>query len=130
MKHAFGLINKETLAKGEMFSLAGFNASQIQRETVRPRAEIGKCPIFVNKAQSPSMMKHAMILAKDGIAFLNPGQTPVIGADQPLYSILKQLQWQFPEGELGEDSFFVMMGGGGPHRHDISGDVWQMDWWF
>ena len=38
------------------------------------------------------MMKHAMILAKDGIAFLNPDQTPVIGADQPLYTILKQLQ--------------------------------------
>ena len=41
------------------------------------------------------MMKHAMILAKDGIALLKPGRTPVVGADQPLY-ILKQLQWQFP----------------------------------
>ena len=29
LKHAFGLINKETLAKGEMCSLAEFNASQI-----------------------------------------------------------------------------------------------------
>ena len=51
------------------------------------------------------MMKHAMILDKNGISFLNPGQTPVIGADQPLYSILKQLQWQFPESELGENYF-------------------------
>ena len=91
-----------------MCSLAGFNESQIQRETVGPRAEIGICPIFVDKGQSPSMLKHAMIPAKDGIGFLNPGQTPVIGADQPLYSILKQLQWQFPENELGEDSFLCL----------------------
>ena len=75
-----------------MCLLAGFNASLIQRETVIPRAGRGICPTIVNKAQSPSMMKHATILAKDGIAFLNPDQTPVIGADQPLYTILKQLQ--------------------------------------
>ena len=73
------------------------------------------CPIFVDKAQSPSMMKHAMILAKDRITFLNPGQTPVIRADQPLYSILKQLQWQFPESELGEGLSFCD-DGGTPHR--------------
>ena len=64
---------------------------------------MGICPILVDKAQSPSMMKHATILAKDGMAILNPGKTQVIGADQPLYSILKQLQWQFPKSELGED---------------------------
>ena len=34
LKHVFGLINKETLARGEMCSLAGFNVSQIQSETV------------------------------------------------------------------------------------------------
>ena len=88
MKRDIGLINKYTVAKGVMCSLAGFNASLIQRETVRPRAEIEICPIFVNKAQSPSMMQHAMILAKYGITFLNPGQRPLIGADQPLYSML------------------------------------------
>ena len=112
LKHAFGLINKETLATGEMYSLAGFNASQIKRETVRPRAEIGICPIFVDKVQSPCMLKHAMIY--DGIGFLSPDQTPVIRAHQPLYSILKQLQLQFPESELAEDSFFCD-DGGTPH---------------
>ena len=39
LKDTFGLINKETLSKGETCSLVGFNASQIQRETVKPRAE-------------------------------------------------------------------------------------------
>ena len=46
--------------------------------------------------------------ASPALKGLNPGQTPVIGADQPLYSILKQLQWQFPENELGEDSFLCL----------------------
>ena len=112
LKHASTLVNREEdLTKGDMCSFSGFNASLIPPESMRPRAEIGICPLFLEKAQSPSMMKHAMIIAKDGIAFLNPGQTPVLGADQPLYSILKQLQWQFPDSGLGEDSFFVMMGG-------------------
>ena len=43
-------------------------------------------------------------------AFLNPGQTPVVAADQPLYDLAKQIQWQWPE-EYGEDKFVVMFGG-------------------
>ena len=42
LKHAFGLINKHTLAKGEMCSLAGFNVSHINV------TEIGICPILVD----------------------------------------------------------------------------------
>ena len=42
LKHAFGLINKVTLAKGEMCSLAGFNVSHINV------TEIGICPILVD----------------------------------------------------------------------------------
>ena len=45
----------------------------------------------------------------DTVAFLNPGQTPVIAADQPLYALLKQIQWEWPE--YGEDKFVIMFGG-------------------
>ena len=38
-----------------------------------------------------------------------PSQTGVLGADQPLYAIAKQLQWTFP-GSLGEDKLVVMLG--------------------
>ena len=41
--------------------------------------------------------------------FLNPGQTTVLGADQPLYAIIKLIQWQFPD-TLGEDKLVVIMG--------------------
>ena len=50
-----------------------------------------------------------MLIVKKSTAFLNPGQTPVLGADQPLYAIAKQLQWQFPT-ILGEDIYVLMMG--------------------
>ena len=55
------------------------------------------------------MIKHAMQLTIQGTEFLNPGQTGVLGADQPLYAIAKQLQWAFPES-LGEDKLVVMLG--------------------
>ena len=41
--------------------------------------------------------------------FLNPGQTTVLGADQPLYAIIKLIQWQSPD-TLGEDKLVVIMG--------------------
>ena len=40
---------------------------------------------------------------------LNPGQTCVLGADQPLYAIIKLIQWQFPD-TLGEYKLVVIMG--------------------
>ena len=66
----------------------------MNEDTLKPRAEIGMYPIFPDKAASASMMKHAMELAQKGTSFLNPGQIAVLGADQPLYAIAKQLQWQ------------------------------------
>ena len=44
------------------------------------------------------------------MAFLNPGQTPVIAADQPLYALAKQIQWHWPEN-YGEYKFVMMFGG-------------------
>ena len=40
---------------------------------------------------------------------LNPGQSPVLGADRPLYAVAKQLQWAFPD-TLDEDKLVLMMG--------------------
>lgn len=44
-----------------------------------------------------------------GTQFLNPGETGVLGADQPPYDLAKQLQWKFPV-TLGEDKLVLMMG--------------------
>jgi len=47
---------------------------------------------------------------KDTVAFLNPGQVPIITADQPIYAIAKQIQWHWPQ-HYGEDKFVIMFGG-------------------
>ena len=44
-----------------------------------------------------------------GTEILNPGQTSVLVADQPLYAIIKLIQWQFPD-TLGEDKLVVITG--------------------
>ena len=66
-------------------------------------------PLWRDQAHSVATIKHAMAKVRDTVAFLNPGQTPVIAADQPLYALGKQIQWQWPE--YGEDKFVIMFGG-------------------
>ena len=43
-----------------------------------------------------------------GTEFLNSGQISILGADQPLYAIIKLIQWQYPD-TLGEDKLVAMM---------------------
>lgn len=66
-------------------------------------------PLLRDQAHSVATLRHCMEKIRDAVAFLNPGQIPVIAADQPLYALLKQIQWQWPE--YGEDSFVIMFGG-------------------
>ena len=41
---------------------------------------------------------------------VNPGQIPVIIADQLVYVLLKQIQWKF-SNDFGVDALIIMMGG-------------------
>ena len=43
------------------------------------------------------MVKHAMQLTMRGTTFLNPGQTGLLGADQPIHATAKQVQSAFPD---------------------------------
>ena len=64
-------------------------------------------PLIRDQAHSVATIKHAMEKIRDTVAFLNPGQTPVLAADQPLYALAKQIQWQWPaygEDKCSEDS--------------------------
>ena len=53
---------------------------------------------------------HAVWVIKQSINFINPGQIPVVALDQPLYAIVKKVQWTWPN-EFGEDHFVVVLGG-------------------
>ncbi|KAL0198142.1 hypothetical protein M9458_006682, partial [Cirrhinus mrigala] len=67
-------------------------------------------PLLRDEAHSIATVRHTMNKVRDAIAHLNPGQVPVITADQPIYSIAKQVQWHWPD-LYGEDKFVVMFGG-------------------
>ncbi len=56
------------------------------------------------------MIKHSMTVVQSVVQYLNPGQVPVLAADQPLYALAKQIQWSWPS-TLGEDHFVMMFGG-------------------
>ena len=58
-------------------------------------------PLLRHQAHSVATIKHVMNNIRETVAFLNPGQNPVITADQPLYA--------WPD-EYGEDKFVIMFG--------------------
>ena len=51
-----------------------------------------------------------MDVVKNALEHVNPGQTPVVTLDQPLFALAKQIQWKWPE-KYGEDKMVVMFGG-------------------
>lgn len=67
-------------------------------------------PLLRDQAHSVATVKHVMDKVREAVKLLNPGQVPVITADQPIYAVAKQIQWQWPEC-YGEEHFLIMMGG-------------------
>ena len=67
-------------------------------------------PLLRDQAHSVATIKHVMNKISDTVAFLNPGQVPVIAADQPIYAVAKQIRWYWPE-PYGEDKLVIMFGG-------------------
>jgi hypothetical protein len=50
-------------------------------------------PLFPDDSKTVAMIKHSMDVVKKSVNILNPGQTPIIACDQPLYKIAKDIQW-------------------------------------
>jgi hypothetical protein len=84
--------------------------ASLQEEIPRPPAITGLLPFFLENAHTTAIIQHSMKVIKQGIHYLNPGQTPVIAMDQPLFAIAKQIQWNNSD-VYGEDKYVVMMGG-------------------
>ena len=56
------------------------------------------------------MIRHFVDVVKNAIEHVNHGQTHVVTLDQPLFALVKQIQWKWPE-KHGEDKMVVMFGG-------------------
>ena len=59
-------------------------------------------PLFYDRAHSVAMIRHSMNVVKKAVDILNPGQVPIITVDQPLFTIAKQIQWNWTASH-GED---------------------------
>ena len=55
------------------------------------------------------MQKHAVLVVKKAIEFVNPGQVPVIEGDRPLYAQQNKYQWMYPD-EIGESKMVCIIG--------------------
>ena len=94
--------------KSSNLSWAAFFASreeQIKKEIVTSQVIF----VFVEEAATPAMVKHCLTVILKAHEHTNPGETPWVTADQPLYALLKTIHWRFPETH-GEDKLFGVLG--------------------
>ena len=109
LENVFEKLNQGELQNNEYISWAAYHAS-MQNELPQNVCLSAILPLFKEQAHSPAMIRHSMIVVRDAVQFLNPGQIPVVTFDQPLYDIAKQVQWNWPD-MFEEDQFVVMLGG-------------------
>ena len=57
--------------------------ADMQQVIIPPPAINALLPLFLDNAHSVAMIWHSMDVIKAAIQHLNPGQTPVLAADQP-----------------------------------------------
>ena len=81
------------LEPGDMMSWSGYNSKITAVQPMKPSVTC-MLPIFEEKANIYLMMAPGLKVICEAVEKLNPGQVPVITADQPLYALLKILQWQ------------------------------------
>ena len=101
-------LKKENLAKDEWVPWSAYHAS-IQTTEIPPAAINALLPLLLENAHSVAMIKHSMDIVETSVQYLNPGQIPVLAADQPLFALAKQIQWTWP-ATYGEDQFVIMFG--------------------
>ena len=91
-------------------SWAAYHASHLSPVNCGVICPTALLPLFLESTHTVAMIKHSFGVVKSAVEHLNPGQTPVIAFDQPLYALAKQIQWKWPN-DYGEDKFVVMFGG-------------------
>ena len=60
------------------------------------------------------MIRNFLDVTKHVVTYLNPGETPVVELDQPLYALAKKIQWHHP------DTYAQMMTMMGPLQTEIA----------
>lgn len=110
LSHVYDLFSKESLSEEEYISWAGYHASMTTSNEPINVTLNALLPLFSENAHSVAMIRHSMTVINVATQKLNPGQTPVLAMDQPLFALAKLIQWNWPD-TYGEDKFFIMFGG-------------------
>ena len=121
---------KDTLGKEEWISWAAYYATQ-SNHLPQSLTRSHVLPLLMDTANSPMTIMHCMKIIKRTTEYLNPGQTPVIVADQPLFTIAKRLQWEYHDSAVSEDNYLVMLGAMHIEKMlwTVSGDWLQCSGW-
>ena len=98
MKSEYQWLNKvqELLEKDKLEDYISWSThfSSLQSQAPRSQAIYALLPLFDENAHTMAMIQHSMKIVKEGVAYVNPNQTPVIAMDQSLFAIAKQIQWE------------------------------------
>ena len=108
LDNASEVIESKSTAYSLDTSWAAFHASR-QTPGIRATCSIVLLPLFLESAHTVAMIKHSLEVISKAVGHLNPGQSPVVTFDQPLYALAKQIQFKWPEKY--EDKLVVMFGG-------------------
>ena len=95
------LCGKNELSHEDFMSWAASHAS-LPSSPVQQVDIVALLPLYLEISHSSAMIRHGMNVVNDVVQHLNPGQTPVIAMDQPLFAFAKLIQWNMPETQ-GED---------------------------
>ena len=102
------IMRKTSIDSGDQVSWAGFFSQFEPACTVEP-AITGILPLFDEKSTSPAMLKHALKIITSLVHKVNPGQTIIVACDQPIFKVIKQIQWK--TAEFNEQRLIPMFGG-------------------
>ena len=102
------LVQKKKLDADDYVSWGAYFASK-SSSPESPNMTSSALPIHLEKASDPAMVYKVSMLCVGITEALNPGQTPWLETDEPLYAGVKKVQQKYPE--LGEDKMLVTLGG-------------------
>ena len=96
-------------AQASALGWAAYHAVALVDIPVAPKSISQMLTLFKEQAHTPAMIKHVMKFSIRLTERMNPGQTPVLVLDNPLYALAKKLQWNHPD-LVGENKLFIMPG--------------------
>ena len=79
-------------------------------------------PLFPDYSKYVAMIRHWMDVMQRAVHLHNPGQVPVLTLDQPLFTIAKQIQCNWPD-MYGEEKFVILLEDRIIMLHTVESDV-------